>query len=93
MGAVIGLAVFLAFFNKMDSALHGWFFGIPIGFVVFLMAAFLSAVFVKCLIGVLSALQRRLFGVLSNAARRAFLYDDAMEKHRKAMIVYESQYR
>lgn len=93
IAAVISLATFVGLLRKMESTLHGWYFGLPVGFVVFLMAAFLATVFIKFLVRSLSAFQGRLLGAVSESARRAVLYDDAMENYRKAMIKYESQYR
>lgn len=93
IAAAAGAATFAGLLNKMESTLHGWYFGLPVGFVVFLMAAFLAPVFIRFPVRFLSALQERLSGAVSESARRAALYDDAMEDYRKAMIKYKSQYR
>lgn len=92
IGAAVALWSFIAFFNRMESALRGWYFGIPIGFVVFLMASFLGAVFVKFLVHGASAVQRRLIGAVSDTARRAFLYDDHKVKHQKELALFTKLY-
>tara|TARA_B100000315_G_C14229944_1_gene430449 strand:- start:54 stop:473 length:420 start_codon:yes stop_codon:yes gene_type:complete len=90
IGTAVGLGAIWGFFGKTDSMFTGFFFGVLIGFVVFLLASFFGGVFVVFVVKILSVLQKYLMILVDKKARRAYRFDAAMDRYRAEMKAYEA---
>ena len=88
-GIIFGLGSLWGMFLKTASMIHGAFFGILIGFVVFLMVSFLGSSMIVLIANVISFFQSLYYGRINIKTRRAYQYFDANRKYDKSMKHYE----
>ncbi len=88
-GIILGLGSVWGMFSKTDSIIHGAFFGVLIGFVVFLMVSFLGSSLVVLIADVVSYFQSLYFGHFNEKSRRAYQYFNANKEYDKSMKYYE----
>lgn len=88
-GVVLGLYSLWGMFVKTDSFLYGAYFGIVIGFIVFLMVTFLGGVVVVLVSNLISYLQMLYYGQFNENTRRAYQYFSANKDYDKSMKLYE----
>lgn len=88
-GVFFGLFSLWGMFEKTDSFLYGAYFGLAIGFIVFLMVTFLGGVIVVLVANFISYLQMLYYGRFNENTRRAYQYFKANRNYDKAMKLYE----
>jgi len=88
-GAVLGVLTIWGMYVKSQSLLVAAFFGIVIGFIIFLMMSAVGAVAVEVCIFVLSGLQRGAISLVNARAARVYRYQAARRRFEKATIKYE----
>ena len=88
-GIILGLGSLWGLFLKTESVVHGAFFGVVIGFVVFLMVSFLGSSMVVLVANVISYFQSLYYGRFNAKTRRAYQYFDANREYDKLMKHYE----
>jgi hypothetical protein len=89
IGAILGLGSLWGMFVKTESIVYGAFFGVLVGFVVFLMVSFLGSLIVFFVANVISYFQRIFYGLFNETARRAYRYQAAHKAFDEAMFQYE----
>jgi hypothetical protein len=88
-GVFFGLFSLWGMFEKTDSLLYGAYFGLAIGFIVFLMVTFLGGVIVVLIANFISYLQMMYYGRFNEKTRRAYQYFSANKEYDIAMKLYE----
>jgi len=83
LAVIAGIGLLVQLIAKTDNLGEGLAFGLPLGFVTFLIFAFVFPVFFALVVTWIAALQRYIYSTISNRAARAFLYHDALDAYYK----------
>ena len=89
LGLLVGIGALWGMFVKTASLAYGVFFGVLVGFVVFLMISFLGSLFIEIFVNLISFIQRIVYGRFDRKARRVYRFLDAQRNFDKAMLEYE----